>query len=187
MDNFRHTLKSKHRDIYKILYKKRRSRIFRRWESISRRGSKYENPYALRQLKVSGFVGDAYRENIAVQEHVFVCLTSGSHIDEIFPYYVSKEYNVGLNQSSTAYIPGRFIFSYLTRKLEAFAEEPARARISPEFNVELHYLEIRKNYKPGRMTGRKFKQRRPNNFSFIVVAFSLQCNEMRVFSILYAK
>jgi len=142
IDAVRETLRVTYRDVFHMIYKKRQSYL--------RRGFKYKNPYRARWFKVSGFVCGEYRQNITVREQVFVCLTSGNHADVIFPYYVSKAYNVNSEMnSSTKCITGRFIFSYYTDKLVALAEEPSQAFIRPDFNVELYYLEKRKHHQPG--------------------------------------
>lgn len=88
-------------------------------------------------------------------EYVFVCLVndpdpSGQQPSAITPVYVSKEYNVG--PFSVPIKPGRFVY-FMPRHYGvkfALAEEPAVAYTDLRFNVELHYLQIRKYVQPGK-------------------------------------
>ena len=90
------------------------------------------------------------------EEYVFVCLIQHELDDSlIIPYYISKEYNVAA--AHQPYMPGHFVFGVLSPEIinpytfnsMILAEEPAKAYIDFGFNIELHYLQIRKLVEPG--------------------------------------
>ena len=96
----------------------------------------------------------------AAKEHVFACPVRSSLNNDatIFPYYVSKEYNVG--PFHEPYAPGRFVFGSLqslvwhTQVRSAFshvmlAEQPAKAFHGSEFNIEEYYFRLRKQTRAG--------------------------------------
>ena len=109
---------------------------------------KYENNFAPRTFEVTDFDGS----RIKLNEHVFACLMKRNFESEIFPYYVSTEYNVvGADHTPRA---GHFVFTergqkpYYFRTDVFLIEEPAKIHEEPEFNVELRYLERRENHNP---------------------------------------
>ena len=70
---------------------------------------------------------------------------------------MSKEYNFG--ETGFPYKPGRFIIGNLREGYPdsddsvqiILAEEPAGAYTRPGFNVEVHYLQIRKHAQMGKI------------------------------------
>ena len=98
----------------------------------------YENPYRFHEFKTAG---NEYFERILVREYAFLC-PHRRHGDLLLPYYVSKEYHIGI--SPYPYMPGRFVFKPTARLVDVYlAEEPGTAYTSPDFNVERYYLQIR--------------------------------------------
>lgn len=87
-------------------------------------------------------------------EHVFICPIKDSSNEFIRPLYVSKEYNVG-PFGEHLYKPGRFLFGNFTPNHShpyvnvMLVENPAIVFTEPNFNVEIYYLQMRKNTKPG--------------------------------------
>lgn len=90
-----------------------------------------------------------------LREYLFVCPATDTSEKNVmvYPYYVSKEYNVGLLGQS--FKSGRFVFSnFIPGRRDSYdivilAEEPAIVHTEPSFNIELHYLHIRKYIDPG--------------------------------------
>lgn len=135
-------LQQKYPEIYAEIYAARKNpfkRLFRPY--------KYKNKFVIRRLVARSHIDRHWHSiDILAREWVFVCLLkSWFNEEEISPLYVSKEYNVFGNKSS--YMAGRFIF--WEYKDMILAEEPARAFVSPDFSVEIHYLHQRKFYEPG--------------------------------------
>lgn len=127
--------------------------------------SHHTNPYTLRQFEVSIVLpDDPYGQLIPIykREFVFTCLfqeqratrnscpgsdeenwDEENSTDIICPFYVSKLYDI-----LHGFRAHRFVF---LEKGEVFlAEVSAEAYIRPDFNVELHYLELRKRHQPGK-------------------------------------
>ena len=83
-----------------------------------------------------------------MKEYVFTCLLADiNDLDNIHPLYVAKAYNTrrGLHVH-------RFLFPEKKEKRfqrVMLAEQPAKVYTLPDFNVELHYLELRKLHEPG--------------------------------------
>jgi hypothetical protein len=117
----------------------------------------YSNPYSVLEFSVDGVQRGLVAE-IRFREHVFACIVRNRYSRDLLAYYVSKEYNV-LNNS---YMPGRFVFrkndddhpSYarIIFSAIALAEEPATIYQRPNYNLELHYLRIRKHRRPGKIS-----------------------------------
>lgn len=111
----------------------------------------FTNPYILRKINLFG--------NLEVEEYIVACPVRKRESNYIFPCYVSKEYNVA--SFGDSYMPGRFIFlnlmaEYTNHHSEFYiilAEEPGIAHTEPDFNVELHYLQIRMYVEPGKIVG----------------------------------
>lgn len=91
------------------------------------------------------------------REFVFFCPLKNSSNNQLITFYVSKEYNVGISEIHQK--SGRFIFGNFepatgqmsqNREYVILAEEPAKVYKEPGFNVELHYLRIRKFIELGR-------------------------------------
>lgn len=109
----------------------------------------YTNPYQQRNLRVNvnGF--------LRFKEYVFVCPMRNTQSNAVYGFYVSKEYN--LSSGGESYKPGRFIVGDCTLRFPfptislILAEEPAKAYTEPDFNVELHYLRMRKYIQPGKL------------------------------------
>ena len=97
------------------------------------------------------------RDSYSFKEYVFECVLMLMDIDNkphsITYLYVSKEYNVAA--IGAPYKPGRFIISKggnITFDHLSLAEQPAISHTDeqePGFNVELHYLGIRKKRPSG--------------------------------------
>ena len=113
----------------------------------------HSNPYTLKEFNVLDSV-----KSHDFKEYVITCPPLKdffiSDRSEIF-YHVSKEYNVSPVEGQ--YKPGRFVFANFIPEVQTsynymiLAEEPARAYRSPRFNVELHYIQMRKYISPGKM------------------------------------
>jgi hypothetical protein len=90
-----------------------------------------------------------------LEEEVFACPFYNDSPQDVYPYYVSKEYDVG--PPGGAYKPGRFVFGTnvvpgrrnTQHVVVMLAEEPAVVYGGPHFNVELLYLHMRKYVEPG--------------------------------------
>ena len=83
-----------------------------------------------------------------LREYVFVCPLENTRTQEVFPLYISKEYNVG--PFGGWYKPGRFLFVTPDEYKPVLAEEPATAYVGLGFNVELYYLQMRKYIQQGK-------------------------------------
>ena len=147
--------KLKHKRKYETLFNEIYEKAPKR--SFFERGRKYRyvNPYRPKTVRIDGLVNNEYLPIIPRQEYTFVCLVrqrSSSSNKAKIAYYVSKEYNVFTGQSSQ-HIAGRFVFKppTATIQLVILAEEPAKVHESPDFNLELHYLQIRRDREPGRV------------------------------------
>lgn len=165
---FKELKQKKYRDLFNQIYKKSSTLDVLKflWQSLNVMGTlssptryRYVNEFTPKKFKISGFTKSQFCSSIPVEEHVFVCIIrkrSSPYLTNLCPYYVSKEYNVfpkDLPSSSitTLYKPGRFIFKLHEGLVTdvALAEEPSRAYTSTNYNVEMHYLQIRRNYRPG--------------------------------------
>lgn len=88
-------------------------------------------------------------------EHVFLCPLKSLLNKDIMLFFVSKEYDVSPFDGYV--MPGRFVFADFTpghpsiHNYIILAEEPARAYVEPNFNVEIHYLRMRKHVQPGKV------------------------------------
>ena len=91
------------------------------------------------------------------KEHVFICPMENQMDASLELFYVSKEYHVSV---SKPYLVGRFVFqkwsshaadlTSMTFNFVILAEGPALVYGGPNFNVELHYLTMRKNRQQGK-------------------------------------
>lgn len=87
-----------------------------------------------------------------LEENVFVCLTQKNK--KLKEYYISEEYKLfnrkSLGPENHEYVVGRFIFhiSPTAKQINLYgmAEVPAKTFFSPDYSVELIYLQRRKNY-----------------------------------------
>jgi len=107
-------------------------------------------PFVYGPFRFQRFRGDGYTNS---SEHVVVCLTKKSNTGHVIPYFISREYNLeasGTSSSPLLYKPGRFVFRDYQFPGIALAEEPAKAHVSPEFNVELYYISIRMEHEVGK-------------------------------------
>lgn len=117
----------------------------------------YTNPYKLQEFKIFSI---NYYPLLHFKEYVFACLLrSIVNSEKLNIYYVSKEYNLMDGDENESYRAGRFVIGFRgTDPLSVFhtyvllAENPAEAFVKPTFNVELHYLQIRKYRRPGKLT-----------------------------------
>lgn len=134
---------------FALLYRKRNNSTFsetfqQMYSATDSKGTfEYTNSYKQREFDVAE---DSYN----FKEFVFVCPLMDWSDSDIFPYYVSKEYNVAL--PGAPYKPGRFLFGIIKPELKTYvmlAEEPAAAFTKPGFNVEMYYLQIRRHAEPG--------------------------------------
>ena len=87
------------------------------------------------------------------EEFVFMCPLTDLFTRNVNPFYISKEYNVG--PSNELYMPGRFMFGNTLRVHHSYdysilAEGSARAYTDLTFNVELHYLNLRRHAESGK-------------------------------------
>lgn len=107
------------------------------------------NPFLRLQFRLYGFVGEklARSRYTLIEEYVFACLVRTESPDNIIAYHISKEYNTN---KSSSYVAGRFIFRYSSaaQKLK-LAEEPSKAYVNPDFNLELYYLQTRPEHRKG--------------------------------------
>ena len=141
------------KDVYRYRELEKYSKVFHRLFTFSASANSfvYSNRYELREFNVA----DTHR----FEEHVFACpVVHLSDEDNIVLYYVSKEYNVNLLAFQPSK-PGRFIFGrdFGNRKVVCdrvlLAEEPAVAFVGEAgfgFDIELHYLKIRKRTQLGK-------------------------------------
>ena len=106
----------------------------------------YANPYVKLEFEMS-YLG-------RFSEYVFPCLVMDPFVRKFAALRISKEYNVG--PSDKLYMPGRFIFGDTivgyppSADHRLLAEQPAIAYTGSNFNVELHYLSLRKHIQPGK-------------------------------------
>ena len=75
-----------------------------------------------------------------IKEYVFLCQLKRRWSEELIPYYISKEYNLSVG----AYKAARFVFG--EERFVILAEESGHAYMSPDFNIEVYYLEMRMKY-----------------------------------------
>lgn len=134
-------LKSKHRDIFDLMYQKSSN-------SAEADSYKYVNHITLDETTIIYESGDEIFH--VDEESVFICLAKNREIKKapIVPFYVSKEYNMRTESNEPShYIAGRFIFQGNPKELNLFAlvEEAAKLHVSPSFNIERYYLFMRKN------------------------------------------
>ena len=105
----------------------------------------YENLYRQQEFSMFG----SYR----FKEYVFGCPLENFTDEAVMAFFITKEYNV--SPWHDLYKPGRFAFKDFTPgyvypyNYVVLAEEPAEAITQPGFNIELHYLQIRKYVTPG--------------------------------------
>ena len=104
------------------------------WRSVHQ--YKYENAYRLTDFEAAE---TEYFESIFFEEYVFLC-PHRRHEHLLLPYYVSKEYHVGI--SPYPYMPGRFVIKPTARLVDVYlAEEPSIAYMSPVLNITTFKLE----------------------------------------------
>lgn len=102
--------------------------------------------YPIQQIVVSFFGGKPYKE------YVFECLMRTNLTWLPTKVYISEEYNLNVDSTtSDHYIAGRFVF-YLSTILKEFhlhnlVEAPANPTISPDSNIEHVYLQRRAKYR----------------------------------------
>lgn len=112
----------------------------------------YTNPYEQRRFSMR--ISDSFD---IITEYVFLCPFRDLSTLDLAPIYVSKPYNVS-PFADGSYMPSRFVIGNLIPTyLPAYnnlilAEEPVVAYEKSDFNVELHYLRLRKYVKPGKCT-----------------------------------
>jgi hypothetical protein len=118
-------------------------------DDVAEQQQRDENSYCQREFDLAdGF----YR----FEEYVFECPLEDWLNKVAITFYVSKEYNVGPLRAGE-HMPGRFVFKNFTPgRLHPYnyvvlAEQPATAYLETNFNVELHYLRMRKYVKPGKI------------------------------------
>lgn len=112
---------------------------------------KYTNAFSFQKFDIHS----DHSETIQIEEYVFVCLLRSVLSNDLVPVYVSKEYNV----LGEPYKAGRFLFGNLGfHRHQAIrtllAENPASVREKSDFNIELYYLRIRANRRPGKVNPR---------------------------------
>ena len=118
---------------------------------------RYSNLYVLRDFQIDeGTVGRrrrAYRSILPVQEYVFVCLVKKPRFNSILWYYISKEFEIS-TLGAYERINARFVFE-ADKKIQrlTLAEEPAKAYVSPDYDIEFIYLQIRENNRRGKLIG----------------------------------
>jgi len=106
----------------------------------------YTNPYTICRFTSTIFPSKINKKHIHLykKEYVFMCLLKREDTHEIIPFYVSKAYDVHYELDVH-----RFVFTGLDSKYPdvMLAERSARAFTTmADFNVELHYLEMRTRY-----------------------------------------
>jgi hypothetical protein len=112
----------------------------------------YFNPYIEREFKMKMSPGHYVRA--VVTEHVFVCPVKSLLTNDTILFYVSKEYN--LRPSGEPNKPGRFVFGNfvsgsLPKHTLMLADVPADVYVEGNFDVESHYLGMRKYIEPGKI------------------------------------
>ena len=107
-------------------------------------------PYAQREFKLTYFILNENHEYIPRpfknKEYIFVCWFQNKTTNDVVPLHVSKVYGWRFNRR---YIVLEKSFPHETQRV-MLAEKPATVYARPDFNVELHYLEVRKHYKSGK-------------------------------------
>lgn len=116
--------------------------------------------YIKRRFKVSKYL-DHDSVTISKQDYVLVCWLKQNNMNKLIPFYVSKAYDelrgfrvhryvfpeeeeTTENENEVGYASTN---RYCYRDI-ILAEGPARDHRIPSFNIELHYLELRKHYHP---------------------------------------
>ena len=106
----------------------------------------YFNPYVPKQFVFKNIVfGSFPSTSFSFKEYTFACLLRSKRSKKIIPFYVSKAY--GLQHDR------RFVFMEnvdVYYSLMMLAESSADIYTNQNFNVELHYLELRKFHQPGK-------------------------------------
>lgn len=136
-------------DLFHRIYRPNRNLLKRLLSPFS-----YDNQYSLQELIITSALGSRYY--FRTREFVFVCLLRQRSSTLLVPYYVSKEYNVS---DGEGYQAGRFVFGDRKPNVPEhviLAEESAEAYVRSDFNVELHYLQMR-----------KYRRRRPGIVIFV--------------------
>jgi hypothetical protein len=143
--------KDKYRNIFNEIYEQSPDR-----RTCFRLRPKYDyvNPYRLQSVRVDGVV-DGRSSVVSRRDYAFVCLIKDRtrrYANRLIPYYVSKEYNVISGQTSQR-IAGRFVFKQPPANIQLvlLAEEPATVHENPDDNIELQYLQRRRNHDPGKI------------------------------------
>jgi len=103
----------------------------------------YTNPYRLRPFQFISVLNSFY-----LYEHVFICLLQHKTTNDIIPYYISKEYDPSSALRFVFIFPGNMPYPNLF-----IIESPAKVFERPsDYNIELHYLEKRRQHKPGKLS-----------------------------------
>lgn len=109
---------------------------------------KYSNPYTQQEFRIfQYFPRHLHVEPAPIfrKDYVFICLLKREGTDKIVPFYVSKPYD--LHRGFSVH---RFVFSMSSSSQDIMlAERSADVYVKSDFNVELHYLELRKHHEPG--------------------------------------
>lgn len=138
------------KEIYRELQQKRKySNFLHRLYGLTAESNegphKYTNPYALQEFEVYKFFPTREPETVRKEEYVFVCLLKRKASGDIVPFYVSKLYDPhhGLHAH-------RYLFLTFAEGI-GIAERSAEAKSTTrDFNLELHYLELRKHHERGK-------------------------------------
>jgi hypothetical protein len=115
----------------------------------------YINPYSQQEFEFINFVLGEDRDyrpvSVKREESVFMCSLRERLSDDIVPFYVSKAYDVRDGR--------RYVLSGRSRAIGPdendqdiglmLVKKSAEAYVSLHFNVELHYLEVKKHYRAG--------------------------------------
>lgn len=131
-------------DLYTKLEQPENWRIF--YDLYTRNSSdkyEYTNSFSLQKFAFLIDIIDGLHTiqvPLDIEEYVFVCLFEEQNSKNVIPFYVSKAYNLLHDR--------RFLFLNHNVPL-MLAEKSAEAYINQNFNVELHYLELRKHHEPG--------------------------------------
>ena len=105
--------------------------------------------YVLREFKVAKFhprLTERKPISVIKKEYVFPCLLREDHTSLLFFFFVSKLYNAANGLSAHRFLFPQKYFSLNNDVM--LVEGSSRTYMKPGFNVELHYLELRKNYQP---------------------------------------
>lgn len=104
----------------------------------------YTNSYTKQEFVLTKFALNQNHEytpvSFANEEYVFVCLLKRKNSKDIVPFYVTKEYDMQYGR--------RYVFLNTDTEI-MLAEKPAKSKVRPDFNVELHYIEVRKRRESG--------------------------------------